>query len=370
MKKVGLVIIATVIMFTACKEDKNAKLDKLKSEYEKLGNEIKTLESEIKNNGDSTSVISSSKIATLVIKKSPFNHYIEVQGRIDGSDNVIATSKTLGVVTKVNVKEGDAVQKGQVLAELDAQVMTQTLEELNTSLVFVKDLYEKQKALWDQKIGSEVQYLSAKNNYEGMQNRINTIKEQAEMYKIISPISGTIEEAPLKVGQSMAPGLIAFRVINFSMVKVVSEVSESYATNIKKGNEVKISFPDVNKEFSAKIDFTSRFINPTNRTFTIESYLKPGDIEYRANMITIMKILDYNNDSAIVLPVNLIQSDSKGQFVWVAQKQVKGYKAVKNIVTQGKSYNGLTEILTGINEGDIVLTSNLFDLQEGKEIEL
>ncbi len=370
MKKIGLVIIVTVIMFAACKEDKKAKLEKLKSEYEKLGNEIQSINNELKKNGDTSITASSTKIAFMEIKKSTFSHYIEVQGKIDGSENVIATSKTIGVVTKVYVKEGDAVQQGQVLAELDAQVMLQTLEELNTSLAFMKDLYEKQKALWDQKIGSEVQYLSAKNNYESMQNHIKTIKEQIDMYKIESPISGTIEESPIKVGQSMAPGIVAFRVINFNMVKVVSEVSESYATSIKKGNEVKISFPDDNKEFSAKIDFTSRFINPVNRTFTIESYLKPGDIEYRVNMITIMKILDYINNNAFVIPVNLIQNDSKGQFVWTVKKQTKGYLVVKKAVTQGKNYNGLTEILSGITEGDILLTSNLYDLQEGKVVEL
>jgi len=370
MNKHIFVIIAVITIFTACKEDKKAKLEKLKSEYENIGNEIKSLESELKNTGDSTFDKNTTKTAFLEVKKSPFCHYIEVQGKIDGTDNVIATSKTIGVVTKVNVKEGDIVQKGQVLAELDSQVMLQTFEELNSSLVFVKELYEKQNALWEQKIGSEVQYLSAKNNYESMQNRIKTIKEQIEMYKITAPISGTIEEAPLKVGQSMAPGMIAFRVINFSTVKVISEVSESYATNIKKGNQVVITFPDVNKEFNAKIDFTSRFINPVNRTFQIESYLKPGDIEYRANMITMMKILDYKNDSAFVLPINLIQNDSKGQFVWVAQKEAKNYLITKKFITQGKNYNGLTEIILGLTEGDILLTSNLYDLQEGKTIEL
>jgi len=355
-------------MFSACKEDKLAKLNKLKSDYEKLGNEIKSLESELKVNSD-TSKLNSSKISSITAKKTCFKHYIEVQGKIDGAENVIATSKTIGIVTKVFVKEGDNVKQGQVLAELDAQVMQQTLEELNTSLSFVKELYEKQKALWDQKIGSEVQYLTAKNNYESLQKRINTIKEQTDMYKIVSPINGTIEEAPIKIGQSMAPGLVAFRVINFSTVKVVSEVSESYATNIKKNNEVIISFPDIYKDFDAKIDFTSRFINPINRTFQIESYLKQSDIEYRANMISMMKILDYKNDNAIVVPVNLIQNDSKGQFVWTALKQGTNFVASKKFITQGKNYNGLSEITSGINEGDILLTSNLYDLQEGKSVE-
>lgn len=365
-----LAIIAAVIMFTACSGDKKAQLEKMKVDYEKLGNDIKTLENEINSNGDSTLLAGSSKVPFLEVKKTTFSHYIEVQGKVDGEENVIATSQMLGVVTKIHVREGDKVQKGQILAELDAGMVNQSLIQLNSQLVFLTDLYNRQKALWDQKIGSEVQYLSAKNNKESMENQIKTIKEQSDMYKITSPISGTIEEAPLKIGQSMAPGMVAFRVINFNRVKIVSDVSEVNAIKIKKGNEVKITFPEDNKTFDAKIDFTSRFINPINRTFQIESYVKPGEIEYRANMIAIMNILDYRNNEAFVIPVNLIQNDSKSQFVWVALKSNKGYTVSKKNITQGLSYNGLTEIISGLSEGDILLTSNLFDIEENQKIEL
>ncbi len=365
-----MVILAAIIFFTACSSDKKAKLDKMKAEYEKLGNDIKSLENEIKSTGGNTDSVGGTKLPYLEIKKTTFSHYIEVQGRVDGEENVIATSQMLGVVTKVNVKEGDKVLKGQVLAELDNGMVTQTLNQMNSQLVFLTDLYNRQKALWDQKIGSEVQYLSAKNNKESMENQIKTLKEQVDMYKIVSPISGTIEEAPVKVGQSMAPGLVAFRVINFSRVKIVSDVSEVNATKIKQGNEVKITFPDDNKTFDAKIDFTSRYISPMNRTFQIESYVKPGEIEYRANMMAMLNILDYRNIEAYVIPANLIQKDSKSLFVWVAVKKDKGYIALKKEITQGRSYNGLTEILTGLSEGDILLTSNLFDLEENQKVEL
>lgn len=363
-------MIMAVVTITACKEDKKAKLQKMKSEYEQLGNEIRAFEKEMLQEGIVPDSLAQTKLSYIEIKKTTFNHFIEVQGKIDGEENVIATSKALGVITRLHVKEGDNVQKGQVLAELDAGILYQTLEEIKTQLAFATDLYEKQKALWDQKIGSEVQYLSAKNNKESMENRIKTMNEQIEMYKIVAPISGTIEEAPLKIGQSMAPGMIAFRVINFSRVKVISEVSESYATRIKKGNPVIVKFPDDNKEIEAKIDFTSRFINPINRTFTIESYLKPGELEYRANMIAVMNILDYTNIEAMVIPVNFIQSDSKTQFVWVAEKQGNKYIAKKRTISQGQSYNGLTEITAGLKEGDRLLTSSLFNIQENETIAL
>lgn len=364
-----MVLAAVILFFTACSGDKNAELAKMKAEYEKLGNDISKLEAELQQNGAKDSV--TANLAPYIeIKKTTFDHYIEVQGRIDGEENVIATSQTLGVVTKVYVKEGDLVKKGQVLAELDAGMVTQTLNQMQSQLVFLTDLYNRQKALWDQKIGSEVQYLSSKNNKENMENQIKTLLEQADMYKIVSPINGTIEEAPIKIGQSMAPGLVAFRVINFSRVKLVSEVAEAYSVRIKKGNEVKITFPDDNKEFNAVIDFTSRYINPVNRTFTIESYLKPGDLNFRANMIAMMNILDYRNTEAIVIPANLIQKGSNSEFVWVAEKVNDSYVAKKKTIVQGQSYDGLTEIASGLEIGDFVLTSDLFNLQENASVQL
>lgn len=370
MKTKLIILMVAVLTITACNQDKKAKLDKMKADYATLGNDIKALEAEMKNDGIAIDSTKGMQVPYIDLKKETFSHYIEVQGRIDGEENVVATSQVPGMVSKVYVKEGENVNKGQVLAELDATVLNQTLKELNSSLEFITDLYEKQKSLWDQKIGSEVQFLSAKNNKESLENRIKTMKDQIDMYKIIAPISGTIEDAPIKVGQTMAPGLVAYRVINFSRVKVICDVSESYATRIKKGNDVKVSFPDDNKELESKIDFTSKFINPVNRTFSIETYLKPGDIEYRANMIAVLNILDYQNKEAIVIPVNLIQKDSKEQFVWVAEKSGNKYVAKKKAIKQGDSYNGLCEILSGLNEGDRVLTTNLFDLLENQTVEL
>jgi membrane fusion protein (multidrug efflux system) len=241
MKTTSIIVMIALVILSSCNEDKLTKLQNMKADYEKLGNKIIDLENELKQEGVSTDTKHLTKLTYLEIQKSVFNHYIEVQGKIDGEDNVIATSKAVGVITKIFVKEGDNVKKGQILAEIDAGFLLPTLEEIKSQLAFATELYNKQKELWDQKIGSEVQYLSAKNNKESLENRIRTVSEQIEMYKIIAPISGTIEEAPLKIGQNIAPGMIAFRVINFNRVKVVSEVSEAYAVKIKKGNPVKVS---------------------------------------------------------------------------------------------------------------------------------
>lgn len=305
------------------------------------------------------------------VQKDTFSHYIEVQGKVDGDQNVVANPKAPGVVTQILVNVGDQVSKGQVLAQLDDQVLSQTMKELKLSLEFVTDLYNKQKNLWDQKIGSEVQYLSAKNNKESLENKIKTFQEQLDMYKISSPISGSIEEIGIKVGQMVSPGMmVPFRVINFSKVKVVADVSEGYSDKIKKGNEIIIKFPDLNKEIRAKVDFASRFINPVNRTFLIESYLNPSEMEFRANMLATIQIKDYVSTGVYKLPINLILSSETDKYVFVAKKQGETWIAKKQTVKIGQTYNGIAEIKSGLVDGDKVLTSGLLELEDGDLVKL
>lgn len=369
--KSGIGILITAFILTvSCNEDNSSRLTRLKAEYEKLGREITGLEKEISGEMKAQGNIQAQKLPYIKLKKTGFTHYIEVQGRIDGEENVVATSQTVGVVIKVNVKEGDPVEKGQILAELDASVMLQTLTQLNQQLVFVNDLYERQKMLWEQKIGSEVQFLTAKNNKENLENQIKTIKEQIDLYKIVSPITGTVEDAPLKIGQSMAPGLVAFRIVNLSRVKIVSDVSEAYSGKIKKGDDVLIIFKDENKTIPAKIDFTSRYINPVNRTFKIESYLSNTNIPLKVNMFVLMNISDYKNSEAIVIPVSIIQEDNKSEYVWVSEKSGNNLQAKKRYITKGLEYNGNVEVLSGLAEDDIVIVSGLYDLKENTLIEL
>ena len=369
MRATVIVIILSVLFVSCGKKDKNSELTKLKSQYEALGKKIKALEKEI---GKTPSAASTNEvmIAADEVKLKPFNHYVEVQGKVDGEENVTVTSKTPGVITNILVKEGDIVKKGQKLAELDKSVMLQTLQELKTSQVYFNDLYEKQKRLWDQKIGSEVQYLTAKNTKEGMDNKIKTLEENIDLYNITSPINGTVEEIPVKVGQSIAPGITAFRVVNFSSIKVVSEVAESYSTKIHTGDDVLVTFPDNDEKLSAKITFSSKFINPTNRTFLVEAKLASGSIEYRANMIAILKIVDYAVKEAVVLPLNIIQSDNTGKYVFVVDDKGSYKTAKKRMVTIGRSYNGEVEIVSGLVKGDKVITVGYQNVEDGVKVNI
>jgi membrane fusion protein (multidrug efflux system) len=349
--------------------DKKAHLEQLKKEHDKLTVEIMNLEKELKP-ADS---VSATRVNVESISLQLFEHYIEVQGRIDGNENIAVNPRNQGgMVTRILVHEGDAVTRGQVLAELDADVLKQQLTDLKNKLAFVTDLYNRQKSLWDQKIGSEVQYLKAKNDMETVQNGIATLEEQIQMSVITSPINGTVEDIPIKVGQLASPAspIPAFRIVNFSKAKALADVGEAYSAMVKTGDQVKILLPDLNREVTEQITFASKYINPTNRTFLVEATLPGSDIIFRANMIAVLKIKDYSNPATIAIPQNYIQnSRDDGQFVFIASEENGKKVARKRTVTPNISYNGLTEVISGLNEGDKIITAGYKDLYNGQPID-
>jgi RND family efflux transporter MFP subunit len=364
-----LIVGMLVILAAACSStvDKKAELDKLKKQHDQIAEQIKKLESELKVN-DSTNVKLTDVMVTEV-QPAEFNHYIEVQGKVDGQDNVAVAPQMPGVVTAVYVKEGDAIRKGQVLAQLDDNVIQQQIAGVKQQLDFANSLYIKQKSLWDQKIGSEVQYLTAKNNKESLEKNLATLQQQVEMYKIKAPINGTVEEVGVKVGQMAAAGAIpVFRVVNFSSVKIMADIAEVYAPKVKVGNDVLVFFPDFNEELKSKINFSSKYINPSNRTFQIEIRLGTSKVDYRANMIAVVKINDYHNAKALVLPVNLIKDSPEGKFLFVVRQEAGKDIARKQKVEIGQIYNGLAEITTGLQVGDKIVSTGYNSLVEGQPV--
>lgn len=370
MKKL-IIYSALVAFLVSCSAttDKKAELEKLKTQREQLNTQIAQLEAEINPNG-ADPMVKAVPVKITPAAECVFNHYIEVQGTVDGDQNIAVSPQTAAIVTAVYVKEGSPVKKGQVMAELDSQVLQQSLEEVNTQLALANSIFEKQAALWDKKIGSEVQYLQAKTNKESLERRAATIKEQMNMAKITSPINGTVESIPLRVGQMASPGLptSVIRVINMSVAKISADVSENYAASIKNGNIALVSFPDLGKELETKLNFTSRFIDPTNRTFKVECRVSSKDVELRANMIAYIKIKDYSNEKTFCLPVNLLQSNQDGKFVFVAKPEGDKFLAERRIVKTGVDYNGTVEILDGLNVGDQIITAGYQNLNQGDQV--
>jgi membrane fusion protein, multidrug efflux system len=361
--------ILAILVSCSNSTDKKIQLGKLKIQHDELSTRIAQLEAEVNPNG------TSAEVKSITVKVEPmagcvFNHYVDVQGVVDGDQNVAVSSQTPGVVTLVYVSEGSNVKKGQVLAELDAVVLKQSLDELKTQFNLVSNLFEKQKALWEKNIGSEVQFLQAKTNKEALENRIKTLQGQIDMTRIISPITGTVESVPLKVGQMASPGLptSAIRVINMNSAKIKADVSENFASRIQNGDKVIVRFPDLNKEIESKLSFTSRFIDPTNRTFLVECRIQSGEVQLRANMIAYLKIKDYTNQKAFCIPVNYIQSNKDGKFVFIAVQKDNKWIATRRLVKPGMDYNGVAEILEGLAEGDKVISSGYQSLNEGAQI--
>ncbi len=364
--KTKILAIVLALMVVACHQDKQAQLTQLKKQREALNEKIKTLETQLIN--ADTTAENAVMVAVEELKPTLFNHFIEVQGKVDGDENVNVSTQMGGIIEQILVKEGDHVTKDQILARLDDKVLQQNLNDLQNSLEFANNMYEKQKALWDQKIGSEVQYLSAKNNKESLEHKISTLRDQIGTMHVKSPINGTVEDIPVKVGQMLAPGLVAFRVVNFSKIKIVADLAESYTSKVNSGDLVKVFLPDLNKEIIGKVDFSSKYINPTNRTFSINVRLSDVDPNLKANMIAVLKVNDYTANSALVVPINIIQNDLSGNYVLIAEKSGKTSKAKRVPVQQGENYKGLAEIKSGLKAGDMIITNGYTDLENGQVI--
>jgi membrane fusion protein, multidrug efflux system len=364
IKLLGIVLAVTIVV--ACKSKQDQLVD-LKKQHDEIAAKIKTLEEELAAADTSKKEVKTKLVAISEIKPQVFRHFIEIQGKLDGDNNVGVSAKAMGTVEAVFVKVGDKVSKGQLLAKLDEKVLQKNYADLKSRLEFATDLYNKQKRLWDQKIGSEVQYLTAKNNKESVENAIRSLEEQIEMYHVTSPIDGTVGDASAKVGQSASPGLPLFRVISFSNVKVVADVAEAYSVKVSVGDDVTVYFPDLHRDVPATVSTVSQYINPINRTFQVEVRLKQAEPNFKANMIAVLKINDYKAVNAVVLPVNYVQNDNNGSFVLIAQ--ANSQPVAKRVdVKVGQSYNGEAEILSGLKIGDKVISSGYLDVEDGQAI--
>ena|SRR5664279_861507 len=373
MKTIKLSITGAVIIFLmiACSSNKEAQLTKLKDQQTALNEKIQKLQAEV--NTDKKDTLNPEKFKFVALKSVSsdiFNHYIRVQGKLDGDQNAAVFAEAPGTITSKFADVGQKVVKGQVLAQIDDQQYRSQMQGLETQYKFASDLYDKQKRLWDQKIGSEVQYMQSKTNKESLDKQISSLKQQVDKFKIKSPIDGTIEECNIKVGGVVSPDprLAAYRVVAFKNLKVSAEVSEAYSAKVKEGDNLVVMFPDINKSYDSKVNFVSKYINPVNRTFIIETRLLDDFTNLKANMIAIIQINDYHTDNAIQVPMNLVQTDLAGSYVYVVRPKNKFNAAYKQPVVLGNSYNGVAEVVKGLNVGDNVISVGYQDLVDGEYV--
>lgn len=364
------------VLVAACTEnpleEKKKKLAEYKTEIKELTTKIGDLEKEIAKLDTSFHIEQKAKrIEVAVLEKQDFKHYVEVQGTVDAEENVIALPQQPGIVTSISVKVGDRVTKGQILGTTETTAaMDLAVQTLQTQLNLATTAYEKQKNLWDQKIGSEIQFLQAQTQKEALEKQLAAQKNQLQMTKIVAPVSGTVDEVRLKVGDMAAPSQLmpGIRIINNNNLKVKAKLADSDFGKVKQNDRVEIEFPDINKKITAPVSFVSKTIDARSRTFGVEIDL-PSASGYAANMVAKLRINDAALKNVILVPTNVIQKSDDGYYVLVAETKGKAKVAVKKNVEPGLAYSGRTVILSGLEEGDQVITFGYSEVVDGQKIE-
>jgi len=364
--------MALAVFLMACSassdNDKKARLDKLKKDQLSLVKEIKKLEEEIAKENPDSAAVKSKQVVVKELQTTKFDHFIQTQGSIESVENIQVSSKSPGVVTTVLVREGDVVKKGQTLAQIDNSLVLSSIEEVKASLDLANTVYNRQKNLWDQKIGTEVQYLQTKNNKEGLEKRLASLNEQNDQTRIKAPISGVVDEVTVKTGQNIMPGQPAVRVVNDSDLKVKANVSEAYVLNVKKGDKVIVTIPDLKKDIEAKVTFVGRNIDQLSRTFSVEAKVPSGSY-LRPNMSVILKVVYESFPAATVVPVSVVQDLNGEKVVYIATAKGTTLVATKKPVVVDGVFDGKAQV-QGLNVGDKIITAGFQGLSDGQIIKM
>jgi len=358
MKRLIYLLVPAVI-FASCGGEKKTdeSVETLKKQRAELDAKIQKME---KGKSD-TAKGRVTAVSVLDLQPGVFNSFIEVQSQVTGDQVVNATARTMGTINRINVRVGQQVRQGQVLATLDAAVAEQQIKAMEPQIELAKSLYEKQQKLWEQNIGTEVQLMSAKTQYDNLLKQKSVLQAGKDLYNIVSPISGTVDAINMKVGDQASMG--AIRVVNTGMLKAEANLGENYLGKVKAGDPAYLIFPDINDTMKTKISFVSKSVDPMSRAFLVEVKLA-GSSKLHPNMSCILKIANYENKSALVIPISVIQKTSHGEMVYVAD----GNKAKAVMITTGRNSNGQVEVLSGLKTGDKVIVAGFEDLDNGEAI--
>ncbi|MFY7742412.1 MAG: efflux RND transporter periplasmic adaptor subunit [Flavobacterium sp.] len=356
---------------------KSKDLNKIKSSREIVHKEYEKLVAELAKLDKAIAELDPNKknplVKTITIKDTLFNHYIEIQGNVDTKENIVISPEYSGILTQLYVKAGQKVSKGQVLARIDDGGMSAQLAQAETQLALAKTTFERQKNLWDQKIGSEIQFLQAKTSLESQQKVVAQIKSQLNKTNVVAPFSGTIDEVMTERGKVVAPGMNLFRIVNLSNMYVTANVPENYIPQLKLGANVDVFLNALGKSYKGKVRQVGNYINPNNRTFSIEIALPNPDNLLRPNQVAVLKIEDYKNPKAILLPENIVQETADGSKVIYTIGSIGKENTTK--VTQKKIELGYTsgafvEVKSGLTTGETVVTEGAKSLKDGITVEV
>lgn len=362
MKKI--LYIPALIFLAACSnkpKDKKTELADLQKQQADINAKVTKLQAEV-GTSDSGKV---AEVNVMEVKAGAFTNYVQIQGKIDAQDNVTAFPQATAIITGLFAKPGQHVSKGQTLAQLDNSVLQQSIAKTEAQVSLNQTLYDRQKNLWDQKVGTEVQFLQAQTTLQSSKKELSGLKQQSSQYRIVSPINGTIDQMDLKLGQVAGPAQPGIRIVNADVLKVKADVPESYSASVGTGNKVKILVPDANDSLITNVTFAAKAIDPTSRSFAVEIKL-PQRQSLRPNMTAILKIADYTKTNTIAIPVKAVQRSESGDYVFLNANGV----AKRTVVKVGVTYGGQSEILSGLKAGDQLITDGVTDIEDGDKIKI
>lgn len=312
-------------------------------------------------------------VTTYTVNDTLFKHYIDIQGNVETNQNILIYPEYQGLLTRVYVKEGQKVSKGQLLAKIDDGGLSSQVAQMETQYQLAKTTFERQERLWNQKIGSEIQYLQAKSNMEGLQNSVNQMRAQLGRTTVRAPFSGEIDEVIIEQGQVVAPGGQALmRIVNLNDMFVKASIPENYLGGIEKGTMVKVSFPALNHRVDGIVKSVGNYINPNNRTFDIEIDIPNKEKNIKPNLVAKLEINNYSKENAKMIPANVIQENSKGEkYVFLVSEKI-GDEAlvIRKKIETGLKYEGQVEVTGGLEDGETIVSAGALTLKDGAKIKI
>ena len=341
---------------------KRAELNKLTVEIEQLEKEIEIMNPDVKS--------ARRKLVTRgLVGREDFARYINIQGTVEADDLVEVSAELGGRIIRLHVKEGDNVRQGDLLVELDLEQLDKQIAEIEVSLDLAKTVYERQSRLWEQKIGSEMQFLQAENNLKRLEKNLEMLTFQRSKSKVYAPSSGVVERLILQIGEMTAPGTPILQLLDLNSLKVVANVPENYLSVVRKGAKVEVSIPALDRKAMAVVKMIGNTINPANRTFEVEATLENKDKMLKPNLLANMFIREYFSPNQLILPIELVQQEIDGrEFVMVEEETTAGAVASKKYVETGLSYEGKIEILSGLQDNEKVIQEGARGLKDKEPI--
>ncbi|TPN86174.1 efflux RND transporter periplasmic adaptor subunit [Aquimarina algicola] len=386
MKKIFIAIFISVFIIS-CGNDGTASIEKviekgdlkaLRAKRTEVVEKQQTIAGQLKQIDEAIAALDTVKklplVTTIVAKDTIFNHYLELQGNVETKQNIVLFPEISGILTRVYVKKGQKVSRGQLLARIDDGGLSQQLSQIEVQMQLAKTTFDRQKRLWEQKIGSEIQYLEAKTNFEAQQNAVNQIKRQLAKTTINAPFSGVIDDIITEQGNVVNAGQNEIiRIVNLNDMYIETEVPERYIANITKGKNVEVYFPVLGKTVQTKVRQVGNYINPNNRSFMVEVAIPSNDGVIKPNLTAKVKINDYTNEKAILIPQSIISENAEGdQYTYVTSDQDSQSiaEAKRVIVKTGKTQGDYIEVLDGLTNGDAIISEGARSVKDGQKVKI